>query len=138
MKCPVCGKDEFVKIEKPYHEGMDTFINDYTNYIACTSCGLVLRFAKNHVDHLLEQEYLETADGKEWNSLRIKRDNLLKKLVELDARKKRLQEEAKDDRRTIARDKQIKEELSSVRSQIMSINKETNEIESSMKKIRNK
>ena len=138
MKCPICGKTEFIKIEKPYKEGMDTFIQDYADYVACTNCGLVLRFAKKYVENLLEQEYLQTDDGKKWNALKIKRDRLLKEMVDLDVQKNKLNIEAKNDNRSVARDKKIKEELSSIKTRLLALNKEINNIESEMKDIRNK
>ncbi len=136
IKCPVCGNNEFVKIDKPYREGMDTYIEDHTQYCACSKCGLVLRFAKQLVDALFEREFLQTDNGKRWSELNRKYKQLNDLLNNLNQTNNRLLQEKKDDRRSIMRDKQIDEELKQIKERINKTNTEIKEIESLMNDIR--
>ena len=136
IKCPVCGNNEFVKIDRPYKEGMDTYIEDYTQYCACSKCGLVLRFAKQLVDQLFERDYLQTDNGKKWSQLNAETKRLNDLLKSLEQHKFNLLKEKKDDHRTIMRDKQIDDELKQVKERIQKTNDELKEKEALMVKLR--
>lgn len=118
IKCPVCGHEEFILIDKPYREGMDTYIEDYTEYYACCECGLILRFAKGIVKSKLNEEFLQTKDGKRWSELNKELEIAKHSLEHLIEKEKQLKQELKDDERSIKRDKAIKEELTSIKKEI--------------------
>ena len=123
IKCPICGKEEFVEIEKPYSEGLDTYIKDNTNYFLCLNCGLVLRFYKKEAERILHGEFLETEKGKKWDELNNQLPSLSKKLSMLNKEKGNLQKELEDDNRTIARDKKIREDLKEIDVEIKEVEK---------------
>ena len=124
IKCPVCGNEVFIAIEKPYREGFETYIEDFCKYYACCNCGLVLRFAKKEVESKLREEFLSTEEGKRWKELDLKRSNLQSKLSNLARELDRLESELNDDRRSVARDRQIKEEIKTINQKIPVLNKE--------------
>ena len=136
VKCPVCGNEEFIEIGQPYHCGMDTYIDDMTSYFACSLCGLVLRFAPEIVQGLLEREYLETDNGKKWSSLNRELKNLLSSISMLENNNKDLRERLKDDSRSVASDKQMKNELKENQSKLQAFKKKALEIEKEMEKLR--
>lgn len=124
IKCPVCGKEEFVLIDPPYHCGMETYIEEYTKYYACLNCGLVLRFAKGLVDNLLFNAFLETEDGQKYVSEKNKLDKINEQIVLLEKRECDLRKELEDDIRSIRRDNEIKVELKELEKSIKDLRKD--------------
>ena len=136
IKCPVCGNGEFLKIEPPYHCGMDTYIQEYTKYFACLKCGLVLRFAKDIVDNAIEQAFLETDNGKKWFSLDKELKNLSSSIRSLEKRNDDLHNRMKDDNRSVASDRQMRNELKENQNKLCELKKRCSEIEKEMEKLR--
>ena len=136
IKCPVCGGEEFIAIEKPYREGMDTYIEDYTKYCVCCKCGLVLRFAKGIVERKLREKFLSTEEGKKWQELDSRRTKLQSILAALENDLKKLELESNDDSRTVARDKQIKEEIKNTKQRISNLNKEIDSLTKQMNQLK--
>ena len=130
VKCPVCGCEEFILLDNPpYKCGMETYIEDYTKYYGCKDCGLVLRFAKDHVDRIVMNAYLETEPGKKRISLEKRLDELKISLNVLNNRKNRIKEEQKDDSRSIERDRKNKEELKEIEQKIRQLHSEIDGVE---------
>lgn len=136
IKCPVCGNEEFIPIEKPYREGFETYIQDYTQYYLCSECGLVLRFAKGLANGIKNQEFLETEKGKKWQKLNNESNQLSNRLKAYKDKLLDLKREQQDDRRSVARDKQIKEEIKEITKQLSDIEKKLELIEQEMKELR--
>ena len=124
MKCPVCGKEEFVLIDRPYSCGMETYIEDSTDYYICLNCGLILRFAKGLADNILYRAFLETDDGKKYIAEKRKLEGLNARIDSLEKKKRSLEKELDDDRRSIKRDKEIKEELKEISKELASAKKD--------------
>ena len=111
IKCPICGNTEFIEINTPYRTGMDTYIEDYTSYFACTNCGLVLRFAKQLADSAIEQEFRGTIEGKECIGLEKQAKDLRTKIDALNKKIESLKKEKENPNRTVKRDAEISVEM---------------------------
>lgn len=136
IKCPVCGNEDFLEIEPPYYCGMDTYIEDCTEYYACSNCGLVLRFAKGVVDRKLEEEFLNTDNGKKWSSLNNELKRIISSSQELEKKNEYLNDRLKDDRRSVASDRQMRIDLKENQNKLRENKKRVLEIEEEMKKLR--
>ena len=124
IKCPICGNEEFVKIEKPYHEGFETYIEDYTTYYGCTNCEYILRFGKGLAKSIKHQEFLATSEGHKWSELNKEIETLNSKISNNEKLLGNLKKESKNEYRTIKRDKEIKEQIERVKKENAALKKD--------------
>ena len=136
IKCPVCGNEEYVLIDVPYRMGMDTYIEDYTEYYACSECGLIFRFAKGIVDRMKNDEFLKTENGQKWSKLKNESEGLADQIANLEVKLVSLNEELEDENRSIKRDKELKKELKEAEEKNMLLNQKLGEIMIEMSKLK--
>ena len=136
IKCPVCGNEEFVLIDVPYRVGMETYIEDYTEYYACSECGLIYRFAKGIIDRMKNDEFLKTEDGQKWLKLKQESERLNNQIANLEIRLVALTEESQDENRSIKRDKELKKELKEAKEQNKLLNEKLTDTLLEMRKLK--
>ena len=138
IKCPICGNEEFVKIEKPYHEGFETYIDDYTEYYGCTNCEYILRFGKGLAKRVMYEEFFSSPEGKKWAELNKKIEELIKNIDSNEKLLTKLRNESKNENRTIKRDKEIKEQIAKINKEKTSLKKELENLRTQLAEIDSK
>ena len=49
MKCPICGNEEFIKVQSPLWGTVEVVGKDTSTYYGCSCCNLILQFNKDLV-----------------------------------------------------------------------------------------